>query len=286
VIASHRRPESIRACLRGLAEQDYPTDRFDVVVVDDESPVPLASIVEGVEPTLRVRVHRQRNAGPAVARNAGARHATGDLVAFTDDDCIPARDWLGRLAEVLLARPEALVGGTVRNRLEDDPYAEATHRLIAFLDEWYGDDSARRFFTSSNMAVSRGEFLAAGGFDETFPVPGGEDRELCERWTATGRPLARALRAVVWHAHGMSFRSFVRQHRNYGRGAYQVGRRRTVGHGRGISPEPLGFYLRLVADPIGRLPLGSALRQSALLVVAQLATAVGYFTESRQSRRS
>jgi glycosyltransferase involved in cell wall biosynthesis len=284
VIASHRGPERVGACLEGLAAQDYPRDRFEVVVVDDGSPVPLAPRVEEFATELRVNAHRQDNAGPAAARNAGAWRATGELVAFTDDDCLPASDWVRRLVEALFAQPGALAGGTVRNLLHHDPYAEATHGLVAFLDERYGDDSARRFFTSSNIAVSRAEFLAVGGFDETFPVPGGEDRELCERWSAEGRPLARAPHAVVWHAHAMTFRSFVRQHRNYGRGAYQVRRRRTAGDDRGISPEPIGFYLRLIADPFGRLPVGPALRQSALLAVTQLATVAGYVAERRRSR--
>jgi glycosyltransferase involved in cell wall biosynthesis len=284
VIASYRGPERVGACLEGLTAQDYPRDRFEVVVVDDGSPVPLAPRVEEFAAELRVSAHRQGNAGPAVARNAGAQRATGELLAFTDDDCVPASDWVRRLAAALLVQPDALVGGTVRNLLRHDRYAEATHDLIAFLDATYGDACARRFFTSSNIAVARAEFLAVGGFDETFPVPGGEDRELCERWSAEGRPLARARHAVVWHAHGMTFGSFVRQHRNYGRGAYQVRHRRTAGDDRGISPEPLGFYLRLVADPFGRLPVGPALRQSALLAVAQVATVAGYVAEWRRSR--
>src|SRR5262245_15794055 len=182
VIASRREYSHIRSCLNALAAQEYPTDSFEVIVVDDGSRVPLAPAVAEFASRLQTRVHEQGNAGPAAARNAGARLATGDLLAFTDDDCVPARGWLRQLADTIAEHPTALVGGSVVNGLPHDHFAEATHRLITFLHESYGDDSARRFFTSNNMAVSRACFLAAGGFDESFRFAGGEDRELCERW--------------------------------------------------------------------------------------------------------
>jgi GT2 family glycosyltransferase len=285
VIASHRPPLQIRSCLEALAAQDYPMDKFEVVVVDDGSPVPLAPVIAEFAQSLRARVHRQTNAGPAAARNTGARLATGDLLAFTDDDCVPATDWLRRLSDALAGDPEALVGGLVVNRLSHDRFADATQCLITFLYDSYGNESARRFFTSNNMALSRARFAAAGGFDDAFRVPGGEDREFCERWQSQGRPLVHAPRAVVSHAHGMTLASFVRQHRNYGRGAYQLRRRGHEEHGAGKRLESLRFYARLVVNPFGRLPVGRALAQSVLLVVSQAATAAGYAQEWRLSRR-
>ena len=282
VVASNRDPARIRSCLEGLRAQDYPPDRFEVVVVDDGSPVPLAPVVDEFAGSLRTRTHRQAPAGPAVARNAGARVATGDFLAFTDDDCVPDPNWLRLLAEAMEQSPDALVGGRVVNRLSDDRFAEATHELILSLDDAYGFWSPRRFFTSNNLAVSREAFATVGGFDESFTVPGGEDRELCERWQAQGRPLVRADRAVVSHAHRMTLRSFVRQHYNYGRGAYQLRHRRDEAD---VPLEPLGFYARILADPFRRLPVAAATVQSALFLLTQVATAVGYVGEWRQSRR-
>ena len=66
VIASNRPPPQIRSCLEALAAQDYPMDNFEVVVVDDGSPVPLAPVMAEFAQSLRARVHRQRNAGPAM----------------------------------------------------------------------------------------------------------------------------------------------------------------------------------------------------------------------------
>jgi glycosyltransferase involved in cell wall biosynthesis len=283
VIPSHRGPGRLRACLEALAVQDYPRERFEVVVVDDGSSVSPAPLVSELGDRLRIQVHEQQNSGPAVARNAGAHVATGDVLAFTDDDCRPAPDWLRSLAEALGAHPTALVGGTVANGLPDDRFAEATQSLIGFLQRAYGDSSERRFFTSNNIAVARETFVAAGGFDESFPVPGGEDRELCERWHAQGRPMVAARPAVVLHDHAMTFRSFVRQHRDYGRGAFELHGRRRVASARARAESP-GFYLRLVADPFRRRRFAPALAESALLAVTQVATAAGYLDERRRSR--
>lgn len=282
VVPSNRDPAHIRACLAGLDAQDYPRDGFEVVVVDDGSPARLAPVVAAFD-ALRARTHTQLRSGPAAARNRGAKVATARFLAFIDDDCVPAADWLTQLADVLVGQPDALVGGAVQNVL-DDRYAEASQSLVQFLAEAWNENSSHRFFTSNNLAVSRAAFEEIGGFDETFSAPGGEDRELCERWHASGHPLVAAPRAVVRHAHAMTFRRFVHQHRNYGRGAYTVRSRRSSSDSAGILPEAPGFYLRLVSAPFGRLPFGKALEQASLLAISQVATAIGYTDECRRGQ--
>ena len=94
VIASYRRPGPLAACLQSLAQLDYPRDRFEAVVVDDGSQPSLAPVVEAARGPLEVRFLRQKNAGPATARNTGAAQARGRFLAFTDDDCAPSPDWL------------------------------------------------------------------------------------------------------------------------------------------------------------------------------------------------
>lgn len=281
VVPSNRDPTRILSCLAGLRAQDYAREHFEVIIVDDGAPVPLAPAVDEVGASLRARVLREAPAGPATARNAGARFASGRFLAFTDDDCVPEPDWLRRLADSLFERPDALVGGMVENLLVDNRYAAATQRLIDFVEAAHGPGSPRRFFTTCNLAVSREAFLAAGGFDESFAVPGGEDREFCERWHAQGGTLVAAPLARVGHAHGTKLRTFLHQHRNYGRGAYRLRQRRRESTAFGLAPEPLGFYVRLVCSPFGRMPLRAALAQCVLLVLAQLAAFAGYMAERR-----
>lgn len=284
VVPSYRRPDRLRACLAALAGQDYPGDRFEVVVVDDGSPEPLATLTPEFADRLRLGIHRQANAGPAAARNVGARLASGQLLAFTDDDCEPEPGWVRALAEAHLAAPEAMIGGPIVNALPDQHCAEASQLLVSFLYEWFADGAASQFFASNNLALPRDAFLAMDGFDTSFPRPGGEDRELCERWRRNGRALVAAPRAVVRHSHGMSLRAFCRQHWNYGRGAYDVHRRRVdAGEGR-VRVEPARFYLELVTYPFGRAPARRAIPLAGLMGVSQLANAAGFAWELRRRK--
>lgn len=282
VVPSFRRPARLRTCLAALAAQDYPADRLEVIVVDDGSPEPLAPAAAPFADRLDVTVHRQANAGPATARNVGAERATGDLLAFTDDDCEPAPQWARTLARAHLAHPGAMLGGTIVNALGDDLRAEASQLLVSFVYEWFGDDHPSRFFASNNLAAPRADYLELGGFDVTFPRPGGEDREVCERWRRSGRPLVDVPDAVVHHSHGMDLRGLLRQQFNYGRGAYDLHRRRTAATGDGLRVEPARFYLRLVAYPFGQSTPGRAVVLSALLVACQIANAAGFAWEWRR----
>jgi glycosyltransferase involved in cell wall biosynthesis len=295
VVPSFRRPDRLAALLDALAAQDVDRGDLEVVVVDDGSPEPLAPTAQAFTDRLDVRVHRQANAGPATARNVGAGLARGSLLAFTDDDCRPRPGWVRELLAAHTATPDAMLGGHVVNAVHDDVCAEASQLLLTYLYRWFDDDHVSRFFASNNLGVPRDGFEAIGGFDTGFPRPGGEDRELCERWHRSGRPLREAPAAVVDHHHAMGLRGLVRQHVNYGRGAYDVHRRRASAGGGEVEIEPVRFYLGLVAAPFtevarspvtGRAPsLPRRVQLSAALLVTQVANAAGFFLERRDERR-
>jgi len=100
VIPTCNRPSRLRACLESRVRVEYPRAQFEVIVVDDGSSTSLKEIVSDYEPHLNITLLVQSNRGPAAARNAGARRAKGRFLAFTDDDCRPAPDWLGALSDV------------------------------------------------------------------------------------------------------------------------------------------------------------------------------------------
>lgn len=281
VVPAFRHPERLRTCLEALAQQDYPHEHLSVVVVDDGSPQPLHPVAAEFTGRLAVTIHRQANAGPAVARNVGAELASGVLLVFTDDDCEPDPGWVAQLAAVHTAYPAAAIGGVVVNALPEQRCAQASQMLQDFLYEWFGGDAPSRFFASNNLAMPRQGFLDVDGFDPTFPRPGGEDRELCERWSRSGRPLVEAPAAVVRHSHAMGVKEFCRQHWNYGRGAYDVRRRRLGGGDGRVRVEPARFYLALLTRPFGQAPLRSAVPLFALFCLSQLATTAGFVWELR-----
>jgi hypothetical protein len=84
-----------------LGAQDYPRDQFEVLVVDDGSVRSMNGLMDSLRHRLNVTLLKKAHSGSAAARNYGAGHALGLYLAFTDDDCMPAPDWLGRFASLL-----------------------------------------------------------------------------------------------------------------------------------------------------------------------------------------
>lgn len=294
VVPTHNRPERLRTCLAALSAQDLPRDEYEVIVVDDGSSMPLDGIAEPFRPNVRLTLLRQQNAGPAAARNAGALRAAGALLAFTDDDCEPASDWLSVLWGLHQHHRDALLGGHTINALTGNPCAEASQLLVDYLYDYYRGGEARRsstgrmrgprFFTSNNLAASSAIFRAIGGFDVTFPLAAGEDRELCDRWQERGYRLLYAPQARVRHAHALSVRRFWRQHVNYGRGAWHFRHARIRRGSPEVGVEPLSFYINLLLYPFKMRPILPATRLMSLLTVAQAANVVGFWRERRSSR--
>ena len=279
VVPTFQRPSQLVACVAALRRLERPGGALEIVIVNDGGQAPAAAVAE-VGPDdekLEVRVLTQPNAGPAAARNAGARAARGALLAFTDDDCIPDPHWLAALDAALRRQPDALAGGPVVNAIAGDVYADASQHLAASTARWFAGGAEGRFFTSNNLAVSRDAFLDAGGFDARFRFAG-EDREFTDRWSAQGHPSLLVEDAVVRHAHRLDARSFVRLHFSYGRGA--VGFRRVrAAAGRPVRISP-AFYIASVEFAL-RSGGGAvrALVRAALTVVAHASYVAGLLWE-------
>lgn len=112
-ICTHDRPAYVRACLDGLARQTLPRSRFEILLVDSASNPSAADRLAALAAAHDVRLIRVDRPGVSLARNTGAMHAQAGLIAYIDDDAIPAPDWLEAL---LLARREtgaALIGGRI-----------------------------------------------------------------------------------------------------------------------------------------------------------------------------
>jgi glycosyltransferase involved in cell wall biosynthesis len=283
VVPTSNRPEKLQGCLQALARLDYPSDRLEIVVVDDGSVADLGPVCVAGPDAPPVRLLRQPRSGPAAARNAGAGAATGDVLAFTDDDCRPDPGWLRALLPHV--GPGVAAGGSTVNALASNPYADASQHIHELVYAHYNrDHDAGRFFASNNLAMLREDFWAVGGFDEDF-VFAAEDRELCDRWSTSGRAMRFAGDAVVRHAHDLTFGGFVRQHLAYGEGAarfHAVRSRRGTGRLR----DETAFHLdgRLWLRTLRVRPVGRALRLCALLAVWQAVNAAGFLRGRRSSR--
>ncbi len=284
IVPTHARPAHLSRCLDALGAVDYPADKYELVIVDDaasretESQVLAAS--RAVACAVRYVPHGPHH-GPAKARNAGAAVAAGRYLAFTDDDCTPAPDWLNVFERALSGGERLVAGGTTINALPDMPCAVASQALVDYLYDYHRvGRTPRRFFTSNNFSVRAAVFREVGGFDQTFPLAAGEDREFCERWMAHGGELVHAEEAIVRHWHQLDLRRFLRQHFNYGRGAHFLQRSRATpeGHPGRSWParEPLAFYARMLQYPFSQQRPRAAVVTSSLLAVSQAAYVAGY----------
>jgi GT2 family glycosyltransferase len=284
VIPTFNRPGELSRCLGALRQCTVDSKRFEVIVVNDGGQDP-ASALETVDGSLNIRVLTQPNRGPGAARNYGAGTARGMFIAFIDDDCIPANDWLERLERSFTKSPEALHGGRTVNSITNNPFSETSQTLVDYVHRYYNDASANRtrFFASNNIAVSAERFEAAGGFDESLCAA--EDRDFCRTWHRLGWDFQYVPDAVVNHAHHLTIRSLQKQHFTYGRGALPYWQKASVRSGAGFKVEPLSFYAGMLAYPFTqRVP--NPVLISALIVVSQLANAVGFAYEAVRTHRS
>lgn len=278
IVPTRDRPRSLERCLEAVAQLVYPRDRYEVVVVDDRSRDPVDGIVARFRNRMAILLVRGKGRGPAAARNAGAHAARGEVLAFIDDDCAPRPDWLAALAARIRAEPDAGAGGPMSNRLESSLFSTASQMLIDHLFEYYNTSGENgRFFTTSNLALPARGFREMGGFSSRFGRPGGEDRELVDRWIRSGRRLLWEPAAVVHHHHPLTLGSFLDQHLRYGRGARLFQQARAADGLARPRIEPPRFYIDLLRRPF-RIGARRPLRLSALLTLSQLAHAFGYFT--------
>ncbi len=205
VIPTHNRKELLRRCLEAVVNQEYPN--YEVIVVDDGSTDGTGEMVWREFPQVRY-LRQEPNRGPAAARNRGIEAAQGEVVAFTDDDCIVPSDWLATLAEALRRWPDvAGVGGYQEPpeallRAHVVARAERAMRLRhwgerADLEQLGGDEVPG--LATNNVAFRRNVLLEVGGFDEGFPVAAGEDADLKLRIAQRGYRLLYIPLKVAHH---------------------------------------------------------------------------------------
>lgn len=196
VIPTYERPVQLEQALRALVEQDL--EPFEVIVVDDGPSLAGREAAMRMSAQLPVRYVAEPGHGAAAARNRGARAAQGDFLVFLDDDMLLAQNGLSLFAATLLRWPKSCVNGQwefapeLRALLESSCFG----RFRLEVEEWMKtgvamDPLANGLYTTasvtaSDLAVRRDDFLALGGFDETFPYAGYEDQELSFRARAAG----------------------------------------------------------------------------------------------------
>ena len=210
VVCTYNGGRTIRECLEGLRRIEYPD--YEVIVVDDGSTDGTATIV-GEYP---VRLIRAQHRGLSNARNTGLAAATGDIVAYIDDDAYPDPHWLTYLAAAFLRTPHAGVGGPNIPPPGDGRIAECVANAPGNPVHVLLSDREAEHIPGCNMAFRKTCLEAIGGFDPQFRTAG-DDVDVCWRLQRLGWTLGYHPAAMVWHHCRNSVRAYWRQQVGYGR---------------------------------------------------------------------
>ncbi len=211
VVCAYNAERTMEPCLASLATLNYPD--YEVIVVNDGS---RDRTLEIAESHPYCRIISQPNKGLSAARNVGAEAATGEIVAYTDSDCVADPDWLTYLVAKMEAGRLAACGGPNFPPPEDSlvPAAVAvapggpTHVLLS--------DEVAEHIAGCNMAFRRETLLGLGGFDPVYRAAG-DDIDICWRFQDAGHVIGFSAAAVVWHFRRNTVAAYCNQQRGYGK---------------------------------------------------------------------
>ncbi len=204
-------------CLEALERQSLPRQAFEIIVVDNGADEDLAPILA---PFPLVRKIQERTVGSYAARNRGVREARGEILAFTDADCIPAPGWVAAGVKELESGPKNLVvGGRVTlfwPGADPNPW-ELYDSLVAFNQEAFL--RTRSYGVTANLFVRKEAFAEVGPFNQT--LRSGGDRDWGQRAAARGCELRYAPEAAVRHPARASLTELDNKHRRLIGGAWR-----------------------------------------------------------------
>jgi len=206
VVPTYRRQKLLGKCIEALCSQSFEKADFEIIVVSDgpdRQTHDLLNHLEYLQHPFVQYIALGQNSGPAAARNAGWRSANGRLIAFTDDDTEPDKDWLSAFWKASLRQNQAACGfvGNVKVPISEQP--TDFERNTAHLET--------ADFVTANCACTKTVLERVGGFDERFTTAWREDSDLEFRLIGAGIPIIRVPEAVVVHpvrkaAWGVSIR--------------------------------------------------------------------------------
>src|SRR5438128_2368574 len=217
VVCTYNGSRTIRDCLEGCARLRYPD--YEVIVVNDGS----TDSTELIISAFNVRLINMPNGGLSRARNMGLEAATGEIIAYLDDDARPDEDWLAHLAHTFLTSDHVGVGGPNISPVDDLPFSQCvahspggpTHVLIT--------DRLAEHIPGCNMAFRVQNLREIGGFDPRFRIAG-DDVAVCWKLQNPGCTPGFNPAAAVWPHRRQTISAYGKHTGNYGHPAPTPGR--------------------------------------------------------------
>jgi len=264
VVPTCRRPRQLLRCLHALLSQEGVPGRMEIIIVDDGRSPRLPARVQAwlrrsrSQVAVRCLQPPAGRRGPAAARNAGWQAARAPVIAFTDDDTLPAHDWLREGLRAMRTGVTAAWGDVIV------PLPQAptdSERNTAGLQ---GAE-----FVTANCFVRRDALAATGGFDERFERPWREDSDLYFTLLEARGLVVHAPAAIVIHpAKRSPPGTSIRQHRNLLFDALLFKKHRRLYREKIARWPPLGYYLTVFAALAALLCLLAGARLAASIAGA------------------
>lgn len=211
IVCTRNGSSRIRACIDSLLRL---RGNVEPIIVNDGSTDDTSQIVRQHFP--QVRLLDLPPSGLSAARNAGAAIAQGEILAYTDDDCLVDEDWILHLCEKFQHGTFAAVGGpnipppsqSLQEMIVTHAGGAAAHVML--------DDLLAEHIPGCNLAVTAQAFHRIGGFDPQFRTAG-DDVDFCWRLLDAGLKIGFAPTAFVWHHRRQSITAYIKQQRGYGK---------------------------------------------------------------------
>lgn len=214
IIPVHNDKENLKKCLVSLFDAEFKN--FEVIIVDDCSDDALKPDTEGFPCKV---IPLSANSGPAYARNAGVAESTGEIVLFTDADCIVMKDWVLKAAEELIrSHEESPDIAAVCGRLKSgEGFFEMCDSYSGY---GYVQNGSRRsvdYLNTACLAFFKEAFCKVGGLSEDMRIS--EDMEFAIKLVESGYKVIFEPSIYVFHNHGIAiFKDFMAKHKNWGKG--------------------------------------------------------------------
>jgi len=227
VIPVYNDREGLCKCLNALSNQTYPADKREIVVVDNGSDVTLEALVTSYEGACLVHESKE---GSYAARNRGVKYSTGEILAFTDADCIPSPTWLEHGVQCL---QNAENGGVIAGHVEIAPHIPGQpspyerYEMLMYLDQKRAVEQGC-YGATANLLTSRTVMCTVGLFNEDL-VSGG-DNEWGQRVHRHGYDLIYCKQARVRHPARNSFRALLSKELRVAGGLAQMNKNDEVEH--------------------------------------------------------
>ena len=212
----------LQIMLSAIANQDYPVDRIECILVDNGSDVPLA--VNPEQYPFACHVFKEPRPGSYAARNRGLRAAQGTVLAFTDSDCVPRSNWLSAaVAELAMANKPTILAGHVEVFIPEgrEPTVFDFYSMVKDINQ-KRFANVKHFSATANMVTNRSTFDLAGEFDGDLRSSG--DKEWGQRAHALGADVVYARDVVVAHPSRSTLRAWIKKNRRLAGGAMDARR--------------------------------------------------------------